>query len=51
VAWRGVCDEMLLSGHTGMVDLTGIVGYYTMPSIVMNGACTPPPFDIGSVAD
>jgi 4-carboxymuconolactone decarboxylase len=30
-------------GEQGAVDLTGIVGYYTMLSIVMNGAQTPPP--------
>jgi len=32
-------------GEHGVVDLTGIVGYYTMLSIVMNGAQTPPPPD------
>ena len=32
-----------LLGEHGVVDLTGIVGYYTMLSIVMNGAQTPPP--------
>jgi 4-carboxymuconolactone decarboxylase len=30
-------------GEQGMVDLMGIVGYYTMLSVVMNGAQTPPP--------
>ena len=30
-------------GEQGVVDLTGIVGYYTMLSVVMNGAQTPPP--------
>lgn len=30
-------------GEQGVVDLTGIVGYYTMLSMVMNGAQTPPP--------
>ena len=30
-------------GEQGVVDLTGIVGYYTLLSIVMNGAQTPPP--------
>lgn len=30
-------------GEQGVVDLTGIVGYYTMLSLVMNGAQTPPP--------
>lgn len=32
-------------GEHGVVDLTGVVGYYTMLSIVMNGAQTPPPPD------
>ncbi|MEO8714027.1 MAG: carboxymuconolactone decarboxylase family protein [Acetobacteraceae bacterium] len=32
-------------GAQGIVDLTGIVGYYTMLSLVMNGAQTPPPPD------
>lgn len=32
-----------LLGETGVVDLSGIVGYYTMLSIVMNAARTPPP--------
>lgn len=32
-------------GEQGVVDLMGIVGYYTMLSIVMNGAQTPPPPD------
>ena len=32
-------------GEQGVVDLLGIVGYYTMLSIVMNGAQTPPPPD------
>jgi len=30
-------------GEQGAVDLLGIVGYYTMLSVVMNGAQTPPP--------
>ncbi len=30
-------------GEQGVVDLTGIVGYYSMLSVVMNGAQTPPP--------
>ena len=30
-------------GEQGMVDLSGIVGYYSMLAIVMNGAQTPPP--------
>jgi 4-carboxymuconolactone decarboxylase len=32
-----------LLGEHGAVDLLGIVGYYTMLSVVMNGACTPAP--------
>lgn len=32
-------------GEQGVVDLMGIVGYYSMLSIVMNGAQTPPPPD------
>ena len=32
-------------GEQGVVDLLGIVGYYTMLSIVMNAAQTPPPPD------
>jgi 4-carboxymuconolactone decarboxylase len=34
-----------LLGEPGVVDLTGVVGYYTMLSIVMNSAQTPPPPD------
>jgi 4-carboxymuconolactone decarboxylase len=30
-------------GEQGAVDLLGIVGYYTMLSVLMNGACTPAP--------
>ena len=30
-------------GEHGAVDLLGIVGYYTLLSVVMNGACTPAP--------
>lgn len=30
-------------GEQGVVDLLGIVGYYTLLSFVMNGAQTPPP--------
>ena len=30
-------------GEQGAVDLLGIVGYYTMLSILMNGTCTPVP--------
>lgn len=32
-------------GEHGTVDLLGLVGYYTMLSVVMNGAQTPPPPD------
>jgi 4-carboxymuconolactone decarboxylase len=32
-------------GEQGVVDLLGIVGYYTMLSIVMNAAQTPPPLN------
>lgn len=38
--WAAACAQL---GEHGVVDLTGIVGYYTMLSIVMNGAQTPPP--------
>jgi 4-carboxymuconolactone decarboxylase len=34
-----------LLGEHGVVDLTGVIGYYTMLAIVMNGAQTPPPPD------
>jgi 4-carboxymuconolactone decarboxylase len=34
-------------GEQGVVDLMGIVGYYTMLSVVMNGARTPPPSGSG----
>ena len=37
------CSEAF--GEQGVVDLMGIVGYYTMLSIVMNAAQTPPPAD------
>jgi 4-carboxymuconolactone decarboxylase len=30
-------------GEQGAVDLLGVVGYYTMLSIMMNGSQTPPP--------
>ncbi len=36
-------DAVAQLGEQGVVDLTGIVGYYTMLSVVMNGAQTPPP--------
>ncbi len=32
-----------LWGEQGVVDLTGVVGYYSMLSVVRNGAQTPPP--------
>lgn len=32
-----------LLGEQGVIDLLGIVGYYTLLSFVMNGAQTPPP--------
>lgn len=38
--WADACAQL---GEHGVLDLTGIVGYYTMLSIVMNGAQTPPP--------
>ena len=38
--WAAACVQL---GEHGVLDLTGIVGYYTMLSIVMNGAQTPPP--------
>jgi 4-carboxymuconolactone decarboxylase len=40
--WAAACEVL---GEQGVVDLLGIVGYYTMLSIVMNGAQTPPPPD------
>jgi 4-carboxymuconolactone decarboxylase len=45
---KGMDDATWAAAHTqlgeqGVVDLTGIVGYYTMLSVVMNGAQTPPP--------
>ncbi len=36
-------DAVTRFGEQGAVDLSGIVGYYTMLSIVMNAARTPPP--------
>jgi 4-carboxymuconolactone decarboxylase len=38
---------LALFGEQGVVDLMGVVGYYTMLSFVMNGAQTPPPPDCG----
>jgi 4-carboxymuconolactone decarboxylase len=45
---HGVCDATWADaiarfGEAGAVDLLGINGYYTMLSMVMNGARTPPP--------
>lgn len=40
--WAQACAQL---GEQGVVDLLGIVGYYTLLSIVMNGARTPPPPD------
>jgi 4-carboxymuconolactone decarboxylase len=36
-------QAIALLGEHGAVDLLGIVGYYTMLSVLMNGACTPAP--------
>lgn len=36
-------DAVAAFGEHGVIDLLGIVGYYTMLSFVMNGAQTPPP--------
>jgi 4-carboxymuconolactone decarboxylase len=38
--WESVKSHL---GEHGAVDLLGIVGYYTMLSVVMNGARTPAP--------
>ena len=38
--WSAAMAEL---GEQGVVDLSGIVGYYTMLSVVMNAAQTPPP--------
>ena len=38
--WAGAVAQL---GEHGTVDLLGIVGYYTMLSVVMNGARTPAP--------
>ncbi len=38
--WAAVCSNF---GEHGAVDLLGIVGYYTMLAVVMNGARTPAP--------
>ncbi len=36
-------EALALLGEQGVVDLSGIVGYYSMLSMVMNAAQTPPP--------
>jgi 4-carboxymuconolactone decarboxylase len=38
--WTRAIDAF---GEQGAVDLLGVVGYYTMLSIIMNGSQTPPP--------
>jgi len=38
--WSRAIDAF---GEQGAVDLLGVVGYYTMLSIMMNGSQTPPP--------
>ena len=38
--WSAAREQL---GEQGTVDLLGIVGYYTMLSVVMNGARTPAP--------
>ena len=38
--WAAAQSEL---GDQGVVDLLGIIGYYTMLSVVMNGARTPAP--------
>jgi 4-carboxymuconolactone decarboxylase len=38
--WSAVTARL---GEHGAVDLLGIVGYYSMLALVMNGACTPEP--------
>ena len=40
--WAAAREQL---GEQGIVDLLGIVGYYTMLSVVMNGAQTPVPAD------
>ena len=40
VTWKSVIQAF---DEQGVVDLLGIVGYYTMLSFMMNGAQTPPP--------
>jgi 4-carboxymuconolactone decarboxylase len=38
--WAAVCAQF---GEQGAMDLSGIVGYYSLLSMVMNAARTPPP--------
>jgi 4-carboxymuconolactone decarboxylase len=49
--WAGAVQRF---GEQGVVDLIGINGYYAFLSMVMNGACTPPPatatFGLASLA-
>lgn len=40
--WSAVAAQI---GEHGAVDLLGIVGYYSMLALVMNGARTPAPVD------
>jgi 4-carboxymuconolactone decarboxylase len=45
---RGVCDATYRAaverfGERGVIDLLGLVGYFTTVSMVMNVACTPAP--------
>ena len=53
--WTRAIDAF---GEQGAVDLLGVVGYYTMLSIMMNGSQTPPPAgstmrlpELGTLAD
>jgi len=53
VRTRGVSDETYRSaigrfGEAGVVDMLGLIGYFTTVSMVLNVAHTPPPAD-GSV--
>ena len=38
-------DAVALLGERGLIDLIGLVGYFTTVSMVMNVARTPPPRD------
>ena len=42
ITWAAAHEVL---GEQGVVDLLGIVGYYTMLSIVINAAQTPPPLN------